>query len=291
MARSRTNGLILVTFLAAGSLFVVPTAALATDPVGNYSYYVDAPPVQGSYVAGTTENFNAGCSTTWPGIGTTDVACDGLGASTFGGASTESSAPTTGGTGTPFASVWADTSMTLSLTTPSTYFGIWWSAGDGPNTLQFYSGDTLVSTFTFYSLVDALSHPTLNGVSGATYATSDYFGNPVDRTNTGEPYAYLHVFAPAGETFDKVVFSETGGGFEFDNVTVASTTQHATDSLVNLAGPGESSSTPAPEATVDPTLATTGMSRDVLGILSAGAVLIVLSGVFLVIARRRLARS
>jgi hypothetical protein len=122
--------------------------------------------------------------------------------------------------------------------------------------MEFYSGSTLVGSFDLYALVNALNSPTLNGQNGVTYPTSDYYGNPVDGTNTGEPYAYLHIFAPSGSSFDRVVISEDGGGFEFDNVTVASTVQSVNTSLVHVSGP----TTVTKGASTKPSLSNTGSS-------------------------------
>jgi hypothetical protein len=288
MNRSTRSVAVLAGIISVGSLLLTPAVATATPSTGDLSFYVDAPAVQASYVDGVTQNFNDGCSTTWAGIGTTTGTCYGVSPDIFGGASTEDSAPTRGGIATPYASVWADTSMTLSLTDTASYFGLWWSAGDGPNQLEFYSDDTLISTFTFYSLVDALASPTMNGESGVEYSTADYYGNPVDGSNDGEPYAYLHAFAPVGQTFNKVVFSETGGGFEFDNVTVASSPPTADNSLVILVGPG---ATPS-EAPGDPSLAHTGLDDSPLSVLASGAIAIGFGGlVALVVSRRRRNRA
>ena len=280
--RGSKRAMIFAGLLSMGGLLIASAPASAIPTTGDLSFYVDAPHVQASYVDGVTENFDNGCRKEWPGIGTSDVRCVGYAANIFGGASTESSVPTTGGVGTPFATVWADTSMTLNITTPATYFGLWWTAGDGPNQLDFYSDDTLISSFTFYSLVDALSNPTMTA-DGATYDTADYYGNPVDGSNDGEPYAYLHVFAPTGQTFNKVVFSETGGGFEFDNVTVASTSPDASDSLVILAGPGAPTSAPAS----DPALASTGFDSALVAGLTFGAVVALVAGLLVRSAARR----
>lgn len=99
---------------------------------------------------------------------------------------------------------------TLSLNTPSSYFGLWWSAGDTKNRLQFYSGATLIADFTTESLVNVLP--------------STYSGNPnvpFLGQNSGEKYAFFNIYADDGTTFDKIVFSNLGNsGFESDNHTV-----------------------------------------------------------------------
>jgi hypothetical protein len=98
---------------------------------------------------------------------------------------------------------------TLTLTTPSAYFGFWWSAGDANNEVQFYSGSTLVAQFTTGTLMDALP--------------STYDGNPRSPTtlDANEPFAFINFYGTAGVTFDKIVFTDTqSSGFEADNYTV-----------------------------------------------------------------------
>jgi hypothetical protein len=114
---------------------------------------------------------------------------------------------------------------TLTLNTPSAYFGIWWSAGDSKNVLQFYSGSTLMAQFTTASLLAALP--------------SSYYGNPSGPfagQNSNEPYAFINFFADSGTTWDKVVFSNNGSsGFESDNYTDRT---EAWDPLVDGPRPG-----------------------------------------------------
>lgn len=126
-----------------------------------------------------------------------------------------------GGTGTYPEIFVSDGSYSVTLTTSEelpgvNYFGLWYSALDGGNLLQFFKGDKLLYQFTpaaFASLVGACS-------------PSNYFcGNP----NTGylaqdssEQFAFLNVFDTTGY-FDRIEFSEPSGagGFESDNHTVA----------------------------------------------------------------------
>jgi hypothetical protein len=235
------------------------------DP-GWISSYVDAPAVQASYVDGTVMNFNEGCPTLWPGIGTTDIPCVSSGVDTFGGATTEEAVPTRGGVGTSYATVTGMT-MTLTLDEPQTYFGLWWSAGNGSNYLNFYSDDQLVGSFSCDTIIAALNSQTLSSGGGTQYTVQDYFGNPRDGSNGGEPYAYLHVFASSGKTFNKVVFS--GDGFEFDNVTVAKGKNDTGVNLVHIDGPDPEPTltpTPTPTPTVTETvdLAETGGSDNSL---------------------------
>ena len=109
-------------------------------------------------------------------------------------------------------------SYTLSLSVSGNipgvnYFGLWFSALDAGNQLQFYDGNTLVYTFgpaQFMSLV------------GACSGSNAFCGNPNNLSeDSGEQFAFLNFFDTNGY-FDKIVFTETGGGgFESDNHTVA----------------------------------------------------------------------
>jgi T5SS/PEP-CTERM-associated repeat protein len=111
----------------------------------------------------------------------------------------------------------ADTSTTLTLATPQRYFGLWWSAGDANNVFQFYSGSTLLETFTTNLVVNFINKQPNK---------SAYFGNPNNGKDTGEPFTFLNFFANPSDpsiTFHRVVFTNSGGtGFEQDNHTIAS---------------------------------------------------------------------
>jgi hypothetical protein len=99
--------------------------------------------------------------------------------------------------------------VTLTLDGPQSYFGMWWSAADVNNTLRFYSGSTLLATYTTASV--------FTGIPGS------YFGNPNNGGDAGEPFAYLNFNGSLGTTFTSVVFSNsdsTGTGFESDNWSV-----------------------------------------------------------------------
>ena len=104
--------------------------------------------------------------------------------------------------------LWADSS-TLTLTSPSSYFGLWWSAGDGTNLLTFYSGTDVVAQYSTASLFNSLA---LN---------SDYYGHPERGRNTSEPYAFINFFGDETTKWDSIEVTTThaGGGFESDNFT------------------------------------------------------------------------
>jgi hypothetical protein len=99
------------------------------------------------------------------------------------------------------------TQTTLNLSTGVSYFGMWWSAGDTGNILDFYSGATKIFTFT---------SSVLNGLSAS------YYGNPNTGGNRGgnsaEKYAYINFFVQSGSQIDKVI--ARGSNFESDNWTL-----------------------------------------------------------------------
>ncbi|CAN5862691.1 hypothetical protein BH11VER1_BH11VER1_19930 [soil metagenome] len=99
------------------------------------------------------------------------------------------------------------TSSTLSLNTPSSYFGLWWSAGDAKNVLDFYSGETLLAEFTTSNLLSSLP--------------ADYRGNPRNRSlDSSEPFAFVNFFGDTNTAWDRIVFRNNGSsGFESDNYT------------------------------------------------------------------------
>lgn len=98
------------------------------------------------------------------------------------------------------------TEATLTLNTEASYFGLWWSAGNGGNILEFYLSDTLVAQFTS-DILTSLSSSYDGNPSGP------YFGG-----NTNEKYAFLNFYGSNGFTFDKI--QSKGGGFENDNWTI-----------------------------------------------------------------------
>jgi hypothetical protein len=94
------------------------------------------------------------------------------------------------------------------------YFGLWFSALDTGNQLEFYEDSTLLYTFTpalFSSLV------------GKCTGGNQFCGNPTSKysgQDSGEQFAFLNFYDMNGY-FDKVVFTETStAGFESDNHTV-----------------------------------------------------------------------
>ncbi|MEH1778598.1 hypothetical protein [Nostoc sp.] len=127
------------------------------------------------------------------------------------------------------------TVSTLNLTTPQSYFGLWWSAGDANNVLTFLSQGKVVYSMTTADVVNYIA-----GLSNK----SSYYGNPnsaFQNQDSGEPFAFIN-FYDVGGTFDQVQFSNNGGtGFESDNHTVATGYNSISGNVVIKAVPESSS--------------------------------------------------
>ena len=102
----------------------------------------------------------------------------------------------------------------VELTKDVGYFGMWWSAGDENNVLEFYQDNVLIRSITTADILDAIE---------ASPLSSEYFGNPttpfLGQVPT-EPYAYLNFFSDAADTnFNSIVFKNLGivSNFESDN--------------------------------------------------------------------------
>ncbi len=127
-------------------------------------------------------------------------------------------------------------SYTLNLSASGTlpgvnYFGLWFSALDAGNLLQFYNGSTLVYSFTpadFITLV------------GACDGSNPFCGNPNNPgEDSGEQFAFLNFFDTDGYV-TAIVFSESGGGgFESDNHTAGYLDPiHSSGTLIYTPEPG-----------------------------------------------------
>ena len=257
----------ILTVIAATTTFF---GAATVNAAGVLITYAENPGVQTSTLSNTSFiSFDSAANgktsnLVWAGVGTYDNAQI-INADVWGGAL---------GTGkyivqsTSVGSPNPVPTTTLTLDTPSAYFGLWWSAGDNPNRLAFYSGATLIADFTTETLVKALP--------------DTYRGNPTGTfagQNTNEKYAFFNVFGQNGVSWDKIVFTNTtSSGFESDN--------HTTRVTPWGSGPGETG--PAPGvvvATVDGTTVTAvpETSTWVMGLLAIGA--------FFYIVRRNKTRS
>lgn len=146
----------------------------------------------------------SGFSTTFNGSGYTGTYTGGITitpADVFGGA---------GGTGAYPTALGAGATYTLTLDHGANYLGLWLSAVDPANLLQFYNGSSLVYSFTPTELSAALG-----GCPGSAFC-----GNPNGGGNTAQQYVYLNFYDSTG-IFDRIVFTEAdSGGLESDNHTV-----------------------------------------------------------------------
>lgn len=144
----------------------------------------------------------------WEGVGTFDQ-LNVIKADVYGGAPSASMPK-----GTPYAveGIGKIAQTTLKLNEASSYFGLYWSAGDSANDLKFYNQGVLVADFTTANLMNMLP--------------KSYYGNPIAAgdnagKNSGEPYGFINFIGGANTSWDTVVFGNTqGSGFEADNYTV-----------------------------------------------------------------------
>ncbi len=152
-------------------------------------------------LSGINKNF------VWQDVGTFDQ-LNVISANLYGGAP---SATSPKGTNYAVEGLGAVKQTTLTLNQSSSYFGLYWSAGDAANNLKFYSNGQMVADFTTSNLMNLLP--------------KSYFGNPITAgpnagKNTGEAYGFINFFGDANTTWDKIVFSNnTSSGFEADNYT------------------------------------------------------------------------
>ncbi|OYW77325.1 MAG: hypothetical protein B7Z37_04580 [Verrucomicrobia bacterium 12-59-8] len=205
--------------------FALLTVPLATQASVIITYAEDPNSTLSSLKSTQVFNFNSLSGGTnknvvWDGVGTFNQLFI-KSADAYGGAADalnpKGSLYSLQGAGTPVLS------STLKLDTPSSYFGMWWSAGDAKNVLEFYNGDTLLGRFTTSSLMDPLP--------------ASYDGNPLNRKiNSGEPYGFINFFADETTAWNRIVLTNDGSsGFESDNYT---TRVAAWDPLVDGALPG-----------------------------------------------------
>jgi hypothetical protein len=174
-----------------------------TTPLGitsNYETFDTITP--GSNPSSFATNFNGSSYTgTYTGAG-----LQWLGANQYGGA---------GGTGT-YPEIFTSIGYTLTLDKSANYFGLWFSALDAGNLLQFYNNSTLVYSFTPADFIKLVGN-----CPGGKFC-----GNPNPgflNADSSQQFAYLNFYDQTG-TFNKIVFSEVSGaagGFESDNHAVA----------------------------------------------------------------------
>lgn len=262
-----------VAAAVAGLALIATPSAAVTEDFG-VDIYMSAPQVQGTAITTglTTEDFNVatvGACAASIAIGTLSGDCAVSAVGTYGGATAAANVatPTTGGAGSNYASTAApSTTMTIDLTEPAKYLGLWWSAGSASNVVELYSAGERVAYMSTTTLMNLLNSGSATSVGGTAYDTDDYRGNP--RNNTlapTEPFLYLNLYGTGGASFDQIVLS--GGGFEFDNIAVSDLPQEPGAGEVGVEFiEGEN----APPAEEEEELAATGF--DASGLVGLGLV-------------------
>lgn len=282
---------LLVITLSTAALAALPLSSAQAEVDYGVHVYMSAPEVQGSPLTGnfTTETFDSFEANSLPtelAIGTATSVGRVENGGTYGGASSTSSSPVTAGTSSKYMSTYTNPDLQLvpiviDLTKPAKYLGLWWSAGSPSNQVRFFSGDQEVASMTTAALMNKLSEPTLTAKDGTTnYTSTDYFGNPVNNEAASEPFVYLNVYAVGGTSFDRVELS--GGGFEFDNITVSDLENEPVSSLVEVEFiPGlfepvaDDTDNETTDTGAEETLADTGSDTSALGF---GALSLMLAG-------------
>lgn len=99
----------------------------------------------------------------------------------------------------------ARSNATVVLNKGVRYFGLWAAALDVNNTVELFSGATSLGSFNLVNTIGSL---------GAAY-----FGNPNNGGDPGEAFAFVNFSSSTPIT--RIEFIQSGGGFEFDNVTLA----------------------------------------------------------------------
>ena len=100
---------------------------------------------------------------------------------------------------------------TAQFVRPASYVGFWWSAADPNNVFTLYNGRNAVLTMTDQTLIHGL---------GSCTVPNAYCGNPSNRQDAGELFAYVNIWGTNGTTFTAASFHQINdnGGFEFDNL-------------------------------------------------------------------------
>jgi len=89
-----------------------------------------------------------------------------------------------------FGDARGNTPVTIAFANPLDYFGLYWGTPSANNTLSFFNGDRLLQSFS---------------------------GDALYRVVPSTGAVYANFFAEAGESFNKVVLSESSVAFESDN--------------------------------------------------------------------------
>jgi hypothetical protein len=202
-----------IGLMAAGCSFA-DTVVATYEPAGTQAVLSTqiCPTGTGAICVIGTENFDS-----LGGSFTTDFGTGGQITGTYSGGVDYNAADQYGGAGgtgyyPEVVSSGGSYSLSLTTNTPSVpgvnYFGLWFSALDAGNLLQFYKGSTLLYTFTPADFI--------NMVGPCPSSTNSFCGNPTTAfsgQDSGEQFAFLNFFdTTPGGYFDTVVLSETTEG-------------------------------------------------------------------------------
>lgn len=243
----------LVALLAFGlGSGAIDTQAAAAPNAQTLSIYLDAPFIQGSYVAEA-----AGAGTAWasfndplasgdcgygqPAGFTVGGVCRVDPVADYGGATANADVdtPTVGGSGSNYpTTVFGDDPIVISMAADSRYLGLWWSAGSESNTITFYRDDALLLTMTTEDIIAQLGEAPADaedwtarntdaaentitsigqGGSSSAYRTMWYFGNPRSYESTTPTSIATQ---SAGEPF-VYLHMFVGGSLTFDRVELS----------------------------------------------------------------------
>jgi hypothetical protein len=198
-----------ITFFA-GILTLMAQASFAVAPGLIYATFEDAGAMTSAVQNTSTYNFNslslgANTSVNWSGVGTFDQ-LNVAAADQNGGASN--------------SQYLADSSSTkLTLTSSSSYFGLWLSAADSSDVIDFYAkSGLLLGEFTTANLLKALS--------------STYDGNPNNGGDATEPFVYVNFYGVGTTAWSSVVIRTTGGTLDADNLASRVAGYSSTEGMV-----------------------------------------------------------
>lgn len=250
-----------------------PMPAAASVPADSVALYISAPMTQASDATGfvsveTFDGFSLGsCPTSLTSLRATLtesgdacriwdpgplVGSDDNTDKPWGGATTTSSTPRFGGTNSRYMMVYDPRAITLTLEDSVSYVGFYWTSGGAGNQVAFYdASDRLIATFTTDRITEVLgssrtSEVTLAAVrTDIVYKQRSFFGDPAghvslaptqdsSRPDNNNIYTYLNLYVGGSIQVKKIVFSNSAGGFEFDNLTTSTTAQSPAESMVKL---------------------------------------------------------
>lgn len=118
----------------------------------------------------------------------------------------------------PYLTVFSGDKVTIDLNDTASYFGMNWGSVSANNRIEFWNGDTLIST---YQSAGDKTNQSVEGQAELNAAWQDVKGSHHANNFWNEADAYLEFWAEDVDSlFDKIVLTQVsgkGGGFETDN--------------------------------------------------------------------------